>query len=349
MFDLTFKYSKKRSADGAADLMLALEIRTGYRLVRRPQWRPCGLHLTRVDEGLWRLDSKEPEKEQLYGTLQLVLLDEASGLPTTMSIDATPHLRAAFAKLERPPVGQRRLWAVIIGISDYVQISDLALCDEDANSWYEYLKLQPYLGGVTMLGDHTSKYDMKATLATPENVTTAIRDMIQRAGANDVVAILSSGHGNGDKHGASYLNLIGGKCTDKELGTLAALAAARDVNLFVSLDHCFSGGILEELVAAYKGSQTASAFVCSTCSEDGYGFDFAGGSHGAWTWSFLLKGLMTGGPLMTTDLAATFRQATARYPYRYKNGKRGNLPMALSCRRGAIVELAKDPNHHFSF
>ena len=50
-------------------------------------------------------------------------------------------------------------WAVIVGISDYLYISDLSYCDEDATDWYNYLNNVMGYDNIRVLGDsHTSNY-----------------------------------------------------------------------------------------------------------------------------------------------------------------------------------------------
>ena len=78
---------------------------------------------------------------------------------------------------------------------------------------------------------------------------------------------------------------------------------------FVFLDACFSGGILQELVASIPCS-----FGTSTCSQKGYGYDESMNQHGAWTHTFLVRGLESRVPEGgRTDLVAVFQDAYQLY------------------------------------
>ena len=56
--------------------------------------------------------------------------------------------------------------------------------------------------------------------------------------------------------------------------------------VFIFIDHCHSGGFLDEL----KNVPNVACFT--TCSAKGYGYDFSPKQNGAWTYTFLEKGLI---------------------------------------------------------
>lgn len=173
------------------------------------------------------------------------------------------------------PSGSKRR-AVIVGVSDYRQISDLHWCDEDATLWWRYLGGMGFQ--IQLLGDETSPYPIKHQLATVRNVSRAIRAMATDGVAEHMVFV-SSGHGAGDGSGNSYLCMlsdpefgqdgdeVAGKYTDKRLADDLALGSRPDSWTFCVLDHCFSGGMLPEMKNSVQ-----NIFATSTCTEDGYGY-----------------------------------------------------------------------------
>lgn len=161
----------------------------------------------------------------------------------------------------------------------------------------------------------------------------AVRAMVAEAHRpQDRVVFVDSSHGNGDGNGASYLCLLQdpqvGQTPDERSGMYWDRHLAEDLSYggmnraftFVFLDACFSGGILQELVANIPNS-----FGTSTCSQKGYGYDESVSAHGAWTESFLVEGLdrrrAEGGGL---DLVALFQEAYRSYTKRHT--ARGDRP-----------------------
>lgn len=179
-------------------------------------------------------------------------------------------------------------YALIVGVSDYKDISDLRFCDEDATDWYRYLKERGY--EITLLGDvHRGNYPKYDGLATETNVRSQLRRILQEAKSDDTVVFVTAGHGKGDGKGNSYLCYVnynkGQDCySDKELLEDLRSVSERP-NVFIFIDHCFAGGFLDEL-------KTIPKVAClATCSKNGYGYDFARGQNGAWTYTFLEKGM----------------------------------------------------------
>lgn len=175
--------------------------------------------------------------------------------------------------------------AIIVGISDYKNISDLSYCDEDATNWYNYLNTKGY--ECKVFGDrHEGNYPRYDGLATEDNVRCALRELLS---IHKTVAFVTSGHGSGNGTGDSHLcmyNIPRGdeKYTDKEL--LSDIkAASRNTKIFVFIDHCYSGGMLDDL------ADLPNVFATSTCSDRGYGYDDYRSKSGAYTNQFLTKGL----------------------------------------------------------
>jgi hypothetical protein len=226
-------------------------------------------------------------------------------------------------------------YAVIVGISNYEVISDLSYCDEDAADWYYYLtgslesgspREPNYLYAVTeiydyvwLYGDSTSTYPRYDGLATEYNVKQALIDMVAAADANDIIVFATSGHGSGDGLGESYLCMWDsgsgesgedGDLYDHELA--AILANAEAARVFVFVDHCYAGGMGDDLMAL---GNAVYIYCTTTCSENGYGYDDPDSENGLFTEYFLNKGLRNGNS-GSLDMEGNFDWVAANYPYR---------------------------------
>ncbi len=207
-------------------------------------------------------------------------------------------------------------YAIIVGISDYAYISDLSYCDEDATDWYN--KLNPMGYSCKVYGDsHTSNYPRWDGYATESNVRAAIQSLATTAVAGDTVCFITSGHGAGDGAGESYLCMYdcsgsAGCYYDHEIAAdLDNFAAG--VNLFVFIDHCYSGGIGPELMAM---PNAAYVFCTTTCTANGYGYDDSSHQNGAWTYYYLQYSWINHyGGTSTTAHESIFSYADTYYPY----------------------------------
>jgi len=178
-------------------------------------------------------------------------------------------------------------YAIIVGISDYASISDLSYCDEDATDWYNQLNSMGYECHV--YGDgHTANYPRHDDYATESNVRTAIHDLANHAQPGDTVCFITSGHGSGDGSGSSYLCMYdcsgsAGCYYDTELA--ADIDGFQNgVNIFIFIDHCYSGGMGPELMALGNNDYI---YCTTTCTENGYGWDDSTHQNGMWTYYFL--------------------------------------------------------------
>jgi len=203
-------------------------------------------------------------------------------------------------------------YAVIVGISDYASISDLSYCDEDATDFYNFLAPKGY--ECKIFGDgHTADYPRHDGTATESCVCATIQFLAAHAKAGDIVCFITSGHGSGDGNGESYLCMYDcsgsvGCYYDHELAADIALFAS-GVNIFVFIDHCYSGGMGPELMSL---SNKAYIYCTTTCTADGYGYDDSSHQNGAWTYEFLEKYLV-GHP--TWSMESTYDSASATYPH----------------------------------
>ncbi|MFW9847572.1 MAG: Ig-like domain-containing protein [Candidatus Thorarchaeota archaeon] len=212
-------------------------------------------------------------------------------------------------------------WAVIVGISDYQAISDLSYCDEDATDWYNYLHNVMDYDNIRVLGDgHTSNYPSYYADANEYNVKASLSWMISGADEDDQIAFITSGHGSGDGYGSSYLcmwdcssgdNGEDGNLWDTELASIFSNAVAGDI--FIFIDHCYSGGLIPEIAAL---SINSHVYMTTTCTDDGYGYDDSAHQNGAWTYYFLQYGLINHyGSNPNTLMEDCFDYALAAYPY----------------------------------
>lgn len=207
-------------------------------------------------------------------------------------------------------------YALVIGISNYKAISDLSYCDEDASDWYNYLAAKGFT--IKLLGDLTNTYPRAIDgTASEYNTKTAVAAILAVADADDVFVYASSGHGTEVKSGkgrtATYVQAIcAWDCSSGENGQdgliydseFKAMWATAACNVFIFLDHCFSGGMNELFTNANAGY----FYMTTTCTYDGYGYDVPAFYNGMWTYYYLEMGIIGQG---FTDLHACFVWAHA--------------------------------------
>lgn len=236
-----------------------------------------------------------------------------------------PPPSAAPAISTSPGTGCRRR-AVVVGVSAYRMINSLEYADDDAVSWTRYLQSRGY--EVRLLGDGKSDYSPYTPhdVATEHNVRAAMQWLAVSTRPGDRAAIITSGHGGGDGKGSSWICCVDetgttphgmvedGSYTDVEMCSDAQrILAAGAAGLFIFLDNCYSGGVLDDAVA---GLPQDRFFLCSTCSDHGYGFDEAKWKHGAWTHCFLIRTLDGAlGQVRYPELGQAFDKAIDIYPY----------------------------------
>lgn len=171
--------------------------------------------------------------------------------------------------------------ALIVGVSDYLKIKDLSYCDEDTVDWMNFLTSCGY--ECRVLGDnHVKNYLRYDGLATKENMQKAVQSLAMHTVKNKCVekaVFVSSGHGNGDGNGNSYLcTYEGGKYTDREIAEDVRGIKCQKI---VILDHCFSGGMCDEL------KSVDNLFFAAACSEKGFGYDVPQFNNGKLTYHFI--------------------------------------------------------------
>ncbi len=225
---------------------------------------------------------------------------------------------------EEPPSGGDGIvnkYAVIVGISDYEAISDLSYCDEDANDMYAHFNSLGY--EVEVYGDHTNSYTHYTGLATEANVKSAVANMINKADEDDIIVFITSGHGgaytNGPPHSRyQYLCMWDtnsgedgedGIITDTEFQNMFASIVSRT---FIFIDHCYAGGMNEVMNVA----NSHLIYMATTCTDNGYGYDYPSAENGAWTHYFLeVAWQQYYGGSATVSMEDVFAYAHSVYPY----------------------------------
>lgn len=267
----------------------------------------------------------------------LVTVQAGQALPVRISVrshnEATPtppsppnsSSSAPSSAPLAPSVTACRRRAVVVGVSAYRMINSLEYADDDAVSWTRYLSSRGY--EVRLLGDGKSDYSPYTPhdVATEHNVRVAMQWLASGTRPGDRAAIITSGHGGGDGKGSSWICCVDetgstphgmtedGSYTDAELCSDAQKVTAAGGSLFIFLDNCYSGGVLDDAVAGLPQEQY---FICSTCSDHGFGFDEPKWQHGAWTHCFLIRTL--DGSLSSVrypELGEAFDKALGLYPY----------------------------------
>jgi hypothetical protein len=246
--------------------------------------------------------------------LDATAYDGAGNFDTATQIGVTVDQSAA-------PLVDTIRYAVIAGVSDYKAISDLSYCDEDATDWYNYLIGIGYLDeNIWVLGDgHQQDFPKYDGIATEANTKAALENMIALADDDDIISYITSGHGSGSGSGDFYVcswdcgsgeSGEDGDFNDYEIAAILETSIAAQIHVFI--DHCYSGGLLDDLA----GLSNANAIYCTTtCTEDGYGWDDPGSQNGLWTHWFLEASLISQfGADPMTPLEDAFAWAHANYP-----------------------------------
>ncbi len=186
-------------------------------------------------------------------------------------------------------------YAVVVGISDYDEIRDLNFCDEDAESWRDYLTEQGYTVH-TLIDSQASRQAILDEIAWMESMEDE----------NSYCVFTFSGHGGYDDWlRTSYIccwdgstSDLTGHITDTQLAE--AFADFESEHVFIFFDSCHSGGM---------DSVTGTGrYVSQTCAEDEYGWDEERYSHGRWVYWFLVSGIIENG----------YRDMVACYDYAYE-------------------------------
>jgi hypothetical protein len=216
------------------------------------------------------------------------------------------NLTVKLQKQEDPiswTVGSKKC-ALIVGISDYLNISDLSYCDEDATDWFNVLTTQGY--ECRVLGDQwTQNYPRHDGLATKQNLRQGIQDLA-KTGA-DQIMFVTSGHGAASNvsAGDAFLCAYDGQSYhDTELVQDLQPHSGQKI---VLIDHCSSGGFIDNL------STLSNIFIGTTCSVAGYGYDVPTYQNGAFTYLWMQAVLEFESTLNSTPLVELFQYVSQHY------------------------------------
>ncbi|MDI6855187.1 MAG: hypothetical protein QMD21_00170 [Candidatus Thermoplasmatota archaeon] len=167
-----------------------------------------------------------------------------------------------------------------------------------------------------------SNYPKWDGYATEYNIKQILQYVLSIAGENDIIAFVSSGHGGYGGANSAYLCMWDsgagesgedGNLWDYELAALFANSKAS--RNFIFLDHCYSGGFIDNIAALPNNS----TFYCTTtCTVTGLGYDVDEYQNGAWTYWFLEWGLVNGNS-NSTDMEGNFAAAWSAYYTDYIN------------------------------
>jgi len=214
-----------------------------------------------------------------------------------------------------------RKFALSVGVSNYIdsRVGDLSFCDEDADDWASYLNGKGY--AVTKLVDSQAK---------ESSVESALFNIIAGADADDIIVFATSGHGTTASRKQVLLyadcyapatdgdGFYAGIVPDLELKNWFAKCTSK---VFIFVDHCNSGGLLEAM--------HVNMYMTTTCGATGYGYDVPEYANGAWTYHYLHLALQQQG---ITSAEAAFTYAAGIYPY---GGK--DAPMQFDQITGSFV------------
>jgi PKD repeat protein len=140
-------------------------------------------------------------------------------------------------------------YALVIGISEYAEATDLQYCDEDADDWESFL--QGYGYTVTKLVDHQ---------ATAENIETELINLIAAEDGDDYVVFAYSGHGSDSQYGSCIVTHDSWGMTHGYFEQIFDMAESQ--HIFFSFDACvigdFQGLITNNRIGAFASNNRNS-------------------------------------------------------------------------------------------
>lgn len=198
----------------------------------------------------------------------------------------------------------QKTYVLSVGISDYKEINDLNLCENDANDFASLM--QSANADVTIV---------KGNQATHENIILALRSMMAKAASDDNVIFYFSGHGyeggfccwdmatnspsmssntsgvNADKYKLNSVNRYYGGLSYAELQVL--FRNCRAGKKLVIADACFSGGLKKgnHINTSVQSAKKGDLIFFLSSRPDETSLETAGGHNGLFT-TFVLDGLL---------------------------------------------------------
>ncbi|WP_298072985.1 caspase family protein [uncultured Bacteroides sp.] len=199
----------------------------------------------------------------------------------------------------------QKMYVLTVGITDYKEINDLRLCENDASDF-----------GALMQTANADVNLIKGSEATHENIISALRLMFAKAKSDDTVIFFFSGHGYeggfccwdmATNSPSLSSSTIGGKTINKQKLNLVnryygGLSYAELQVLFrncragkkmVIADACFSGGLRKgnHINASVQSARKGDLIFFLSSRTDETSLEIPDGVNGLFT-SFLLNGLI---------------------------------------------------------
>lgn len=179
-------------------------------------------------------------------------------------------------------IAQSEIYVVSVGISDYKNISDLRLPEQDAKAVAKLYKTKTK--HVILI---TGRY------ATKERILQSLRDQFSRADEDDIIVFSFSGHGyQGGICPYDMTNEKSSGITYQEIRNILKQSQAKSKMIFA--DACFSGGIRsgnESNNSSYNDESNVLLFLSSRGGETSIESPFM--VNGVFT-NFLIRGLRGG-------------------------------------------------------
>jgi len=189
-----------------------------------------------------------------------------------------------------------RIWAVIVGVSQYQHIKSLRFTDDDAYQLYAFLKSPQ--GGALPDGQIRVLIDDKAT---KDNILDAMDEVLLQADDNDVMLFYFSGHGLEDSFLSSDYDGEHLRLFYSEVEEILKMGKAR--HKIVLADACHAGAFSPDLAAKspnvnrslnefYKAFESSDGGVALLLSSRGEEFSLEDNGLRSGVFShFLIKGL----------------------------------------------------------
>ncbi len=205
---------------------------------------------------------------------QKPLVFEQVGYKEVASVDDTP-MRIQTTDLRHqkpmliPDIPPMRVWAVIVGISDYPHISPLEYADDDAYHMYAYLRSPE--GGAVPEENIKLLIDQDATEAT---ISAALRQMAGQAGKNDMLLFFFTGHAKEGELLPHDFNGVRNRISNSKVVWLLDESQAKHKLCLVDACHSGSLGMLS------RGPETVSTNTNASTMSDRYYSAFANSTGG---------------------------------------------------------------------
>jgi hypothetical protein len=214
------------------------------------------------------------------------------------------HVLLLILFLTKVSAQDRKMWVLVVGISDYKHFNSLQFADDDAIAYHQVLK--------KILGKYYSEEQTRVLLnedATAASIEYAMRWLLRSTIENDRVYIYFSGHGGYEDltdfklgylhaHDAfSETYSSGGNISMEFLQAFLQSLSRRNVQTIFVADACHSGKsdgkesflFLNTLLSAE--AQNIYKILSAQDNEKSYEHPMWGGGHGVFTY-YLIKGLV---------------------------------------------------------